>query len=437
MAIMSDLTGDRLLPAAVKWPKIFNGACESKWHLILRVPDQHTNLPEEKLLYDCKCEALFARYFATNLLMAACALDGELQDRGVAVPSCTGSSQGLCPKFTRAARKATKDKFGVDDYDNKMEYLMCNGWWDIARPVDTTEDLMDLLQPLLACKSWDWHGAVAAKVLMRWAGLLSIVSLDEKANIGQFTAHMGKPECWQDEGSNYLCYVPLARTLEGLPCRHPSNVNVRYLKGKASWLTVKNIEKEGDQLDQMFANLLAKGKMPTRQTTADACATLNGMQVVSAKVKSLWDVTEAGFKQQAVLLTDFFSCLNPREETPKAAIGLHLNNECIKIQTLELVIDEHNVPQTQMSLYVYDSVSYTLRLSADKAKKQTGANMPAICYKEGATEKVLPALDWGGGQAQIPTLLGGTHAGVVQAACLVCQEQVQPSGPCIYCGCRE
>ena len=313
------------------------------------MPDQRTNLPQEKLLYDYKCEALFARYFAMNLLMATCTLDGELQDGGVTVPSCTGSSQGLCPKFTCAARKATKDKFGVDDYDDEMVYLMGNGWWDIAQPVDTTEDLMDLLQPLLACESWDWHGAAAAKVLMHWAGLLSIIGLDEKANVDKFTAHVGEPECWQDEGSDYLCYVPLAQTLEGSPCRHPSNVNMRYLKGKDSWLTVKNIEKEGDQLNQMFANLLTKGKMPTRQTTADACATLNGMQVVSAEVKTLWDVTEAGFEQQAILLTDFFSHLNPHEETPKAAIRLPLNNEHIKIQTLELVINKHKVAQTQMS----------------------------------------------------------------------------------------
>ncbi len=88
MAIMSDLTRDRLLPAAVKWPKIFDSARESKWHLIPHAPDQCTNLPHKKLLYDCKHEALFARYFATNLLMSARALDGELKDRGVLV-DCT------------------------------------------------------------------------------------------------------------------------------------------------------------------------------------------------------------------------------------------------------------------------------------------------------------------------------------------------------------
>ncbi len=52
---------------------------------------------------------------------------------------------------------------------------------------------MDLLQPLLSCKSWDWHGAAAAKVLMCWAGLLSIVGLGEEVH-----------------GSDYLCHVPLA-----------------------------------------------------------------------------------------------------------------------------------------------------------------------------------------------------------------------------------
>ncbi len=129
---MSDLTGDRLLPAAVKWPKIFDSARESKWHLISRAPDQCTNLPQEKLLYYCKREALFARYFAMNLLMAASALDGELKDGGVTVPCCNSSLQGLRPKFTRAARKAMEDKFGVDDYDNHMAYLTAKGWWNIT-----------------------------------------------------------------------------------------------------------------------------------------------------------------------------------------------------------------------------------------------------------------------------------------------------------------
>ncbi len=116
----------------MKWPKIFADACESKWHLIPGSLNQCTNLPHEKLLYDCKCEALFARYFAQNLLMAAGALDGELKDGGVAVPCPDGSSQGLRPRFTCAARKATEEKFDVDDYDTQMAYLKAKGWWNIA-----------------------------------------------------------------------------------------------------------------------------------------------------------------------------------------------------------------------------------------------------------------------------------------------------------------
>ncbi len=131
-AIMSDLGGDQLLPVAVKWPKIFDEARESKWHLIPASPNQCKNLPDEKLQYDCKCEALFARYFAQNLLLATGALNGEIQDGGVAVPVPEGSSQGLHPKFTRAARAATEEKFDVAEYDAEMAYLKDNGWWSIA-----------------------------------------------------------------------------------------------------------------------------------------------------------------------------------------------------------------------------------------------------------------------------------------------------------------
>ena len=65
--------------------------------------------------------------------------------------------------------------------------------------------------------------------------------------------------------------------------------------------------------------------------TGDTCMTLNGMQVASAKVKSSWDVNKAGFEQQAVLLTNFFARHNPFKGSPRTAIGLHLNNEWIKI----------------------------------------------------------------------------------------------------------
>ncbi len=166
---------------------------------------------------------------------------------------------------------------------------------------------MDVLQPLLACESWDWHGVATAKVMMHWAGLLSIVGLEDNANIGHFQAHVGEAESWQEKGSDYLCYVPLARTLEGLPHGHPNNVNVWYIKGKVQWLIAQNIEHDLDKLDLLFENLLDDGRTPMRQTTANAVATLNGLQVTSAEGKTSWDATCAGFDQQALLLTDFFS----------------------------------------------------------------------------------------------------------------------------------
>ena len=364
----------------MKWPKIFDDAPDSKWHLFPAQPNQRTNLPEHKLVYDCKHEAVFARYFGQNLLLAASALSGELIDGAVSVPVPKGSSQGLRPKFTHAAREATKEELHVDEYDATMACLKEQGWWNITRPVNTAEDMMDLLQLLLACESWDWHGAATAKVMLRWAGLLSIVGLEKEANVGKFSSHMGNVQSWQDDGSDYLCHVPLARTLEGSPRSHPSNVNVHYLKGQEAWLTAQNIERDADQLDEMFSNLLKDGRMPTRQTTANACATLNGVQVTSAEVKTSWDGSTAGFDQQALLLTDFFSHLNPREAKPKVAIRLHLNNERAKIQTLQLEIDQHGVPRTLMSQYVYDSRPYTLRLSEDAADRQEGARMPTICY---------------------------------------------------------
>ncbi len=59
---------------------------------------------------------------------------------------------------------------------------------------------------------------------------------------------------------------------------------------------------------------------------------------------------------------------------------------------------------------------YTLRLSADEAKKQTGADMPAICYKEGATEKALPDLDWGVVKPRFQPYL----VALMQALCKLC-----------------
>ncbi len=197
-------------------------------------------------MYNCKREAVITRYFGQNLLSAACALSGNLKDGAVSVPVAEGSSQGLCPEFTTAAREATKEKLHVAEYNTTVAYLKEQEWWNIARPVDTAEDMMDLLQPLLACESWDWHGAATAKVMLHWAGLLSIVGLEKEANVGQIPSDVGKVQSWQEDGSDYLCHIPLARTLEGSPHGHPSNVNVCYLKGEEAQLTAQNIDNDAD-----------------------------------------------------------------------------------------------------------------------------------------------------------------------------------------------
>ena len=143
-------------------------------------------------MYESKREAVLARYFGKNLLLAAGALSGHLIDGAVSVPVPEGSSQGLRPKFTTTARAATEEEFDGDDYDAQMAYLKDKGWWNITRPVDTAEDMMDLLQLLLACESWDWHSAAMAKVILCWAGLLSIVGLEKEANVGKFSPTWGR-----------------------------------------------------------------------------------------------------------------------------------------------------------------------------------------------------------------------------------------------------
>ena len=82
-----------------------------------------------------------ARYFGQNLLSTADALTGYLKDRAVSVPVPEGSSQGLRPRFTTTAREATEEKLDVPEYDTAMVYLWDNGWWNIARPVNTAEDI--------------------------------------------------------------------------------------------------------------------------------------------------------------------------------------------------------------------------------------------------------------------------------------------------------
>ncbi len=68
------------------------------------------------------------------------------------------------------------------------------------------------------------------------------------------------------------------------------------------------IEVNSGKLNETFNNLRTAEplQVPTRQTTADACAVLHGVQVVTAEVKSSSDKNDAGFHQQALLMADFF-----------------------------------------------------------------------------------------------------------------------------------
>ena len=179
-----------------------------------------------------------------------------------------------------------------------MEYLKDAGWWEVARPVDTATDMVDLIQPLLLCKSWDWHAATTARVLMKWAGLLSIVSMDGS-----------QEQSWQSKGSDYLSHVPLAAMLEGSPRGHPWNVNVRYIHGSANMIDSAQIEANSGKLNETFNNLRTAepSQVPTRQTMADTVAVLHGVQVVTAEVKSSSHKNDAGFEQQALLMADFFA----------------------------------------------------------------------------------------------------------------------------------
>ncbi len=74
------------------------------------------------------------------------------------------------------------------------------------------------------------------------------------------------------------------------------------------------IEANSGKLDETFNNLRTAepSQVPTRQTTADAIAVLHGVQVVTTEVKSSSDKNDACFKQQALLMADFFARCDPR-----------------------------------------------------------------------------------------------------------------------------
>ncbi len=142
---------------------------------------------------------------------------------------------------------------------------------------------------------------------MKWAGLLSIVSMDRNLD-----------QSWQNKGSDYLSHVSLAVTLEGSPKGHSWNINVRYICGSMTMIDSAQIEANSGKLDETFNNLRTAElpQVPTRQTTANAVAVLHGVQVVTAEVKSLSDKNNVGFHQQALLMADFFAQCDPQVGPP-------------------------------------------------------------------------------------------------------------------------
>ncbi len=123
---------------------------------------------------------------------------------------------------------------------------------------------------------------------------------------------------WQTKGSDYLSHVPLAAMLEGSPRGHPWNINVCYIRGSMNMIDSVQTEANSGKLDETFNNLQTAEPLQvlTRQTTADACAVLHGVQVVTVEVKSLSDKNNVGFHQQALLMADFFARRDPQHAPP-------------------------------------------------------------------------------------------------------------------------
>ncbi len=269
------------------------------------------NLTGSDFKFQNEKEAVLARYFCVNVMKTMGKLEGELKDGLWEVPVPVNCLQGLQREMTEEARSLVEPK-SLPGCQTAMAYLNDKGCWEVARPVDTGTDMVDLIQPLLSCESWDWHAASTACILMKWAGLLSIVAMDETP-----------AESWQKAHSDYLSHVPFASTLEGLPRGHPWNVNVRYIRGSINMINSTQIERNAGKLDETFRNLRTAEppQVPTRQTTADAIAVLHGVQVVTAEVKSSSDRNDAGFNQQALLMTDFFARRDPQCGPPWPSVS--------------------------------------------------------------------------------------------------------------------
>ncbi len=230
-------------------------------------------------------EAVLAHYFCKNFLNAVETLSATLPDGDCEVLVPVNCLQGLRGAFTKQAQSFTKEK--LQDCKAAIDYLQDKGWWHKERPVDTAWDMTDLIQPLLSCESWDWHGAITARILMKWAGLLSIMGIAEDETFN-----------WQEEGLDYLYFMPLASMLEGSPRDHLWNVNMRYICSDAEMIITDKIRDHSADLTEAFKVLCEVDlpQVPTRQTMADGSMVLNRVQVVSAEVKSSSDQNDAGFQ---------------------------------------------------------------------------------------------------------------------------------------------
>ncbi len=295
MVIPSDPEApDQVLPAAVKWDKVRNHP--TAWHIIPSAMSDEVNLTGSDFKFQNEKEAVLARHFCVNVMKTMGKLEGQLIDGLWEVPVPVDCSQGLRREMMGEARNFV-DPESLPACQTAMEYLKDKGWWEVARLVDTATDMVDLIQPLLLCESWDWHAANTARLLMKWASLLSIVAMDETP-----------AQSWQKAHLDYLSHVPFALTLKGLPKGHPWNVNVRYIWGSVDMIDSAQIGRNTGKLEETFSNLrgATPPQVPTRQTTADAVMVLHGVQVATAEVKSSSDKNNASFNQQALLMTDFF-----------------------------------------------------------------------------------------------------------------------------------
>ncbi len=166
---------DQLTLAAMKWDPY--GPTPTAWHVIPSAMADEVNLTGSDFEFSTEKEAVLAHYFCANIMETVGSLVGTLQYGIWEVPVTLNCAQGLHCNLTKEARKLV-DPARLPGCKTAMEYLRDKGWWEVARPMDMATDMVDLIQPLLSCELWDWHAASTARMLMKWAGLLSIMAMD-------------------------------------------------------------------------------------------------------------------------------------------------------------------------------------------------------------------------------------------------------------------